>query len=238
MNSGPKIWITQSLPRARDTAKDYADLGLEPIISPVLQISSVTPTPAPPNKSDLLIFTSRNGVRAFADICSERANSVICVGAATAELARSVGFVHVKSAEGDAQDVVKLVLKTVPRSQTLRHCCGKHVQGGIAEQLSEAGYKIERVIYYEAYPVGKADVNIERVDYVALYSPRGASAFIDLLKTKCAAHLTTLSISAATDSVLEPLGLANRLIAETPDQTAIIKTLRSHFQTIRKEAQR
>lgn len=229
MSSRSKIWITQSLPRARDTAKDYADLGLEPIISPVLQISPVTPPPISPDSRALLIFTSRNGVRAFAETSNERANPVICVGAATAELARSVGFVHVRSAEGDAQDVVKLVLKTVPRSQTLRHCCGKHVQGGIAEQLSEAGYKIERVIYYEASPAAQTDVDLRGVDYVALYSPRGASAFVDLLKTKCAAHLTTLSISAATDSVLEPLGLANRLIADTPDQAAMINALRSHF---------
>ena len=217
------------MPRARDTAKDYADLGLEPIISPVLQISPVTPPPTSPDSRALLIFTSRNGVRAFAEACGERSNPVICVGAATAELASSVGFVHVKSADGDAQDVVKLVLKSVPRAQPITHCCGQHVQGGIAEQLSEAGYKIERVIYYEASPAARTDVDLKGVNYVALYSPRGALAFVDLFKTKRAAHLTTLSISAATDQELEPLGLANRLIADTPDQAAMIKALRSHF---------
>ena len=140
MNKRPKIWITQSLPRARETAKNYADLGFEPVVSPVLQILAISPAPSPPNNNTLLIFSSQNGVRLFAETCVERTNSVICVGDATAELARSVGFVHVRSAEGDAQDVVNLVLTSVPRSQTLRHCCGKHLQGGIAEQLTAVSY--------------------------------------------------------------------------------------------------
>lgn len=229
MNSRPKIWITQSLPRARDTAEDYAELGLEPVISPVLEISPISSPPAPPVKSDLLIFTSRNGVSAFAETCSKRANEVICVGDATAELARKVGFVHVRSAEGDAQDVVKLVLKTVPRSQTLRHCCGEHVKGRLAEQLSEAGYKIERAIYYSASPVDQTDVNLGGVKYVALYSPRGALAFSDFVKGKDVSHMMSLSISGATDAALEPLSLKSRLIAETPDQTAMVKALHSHF---------
>ncbi len=176
-----------------------------------------------------MIFTSRNGVSAFAETCSKRANQVFCVGNATAELARKVGFVHVRSAEGDAQDVVKLVLKTVPRSQTLRHCCGEHVKGRLAEQLSEAGYKIERAIYYSASPVDQTDVNLGGVKYVALYSPRGALAFSDLVKEEAVSHITALSISEATDALLEPLSLAGRLIADTPDQAAMVKVLRSHF---------
>lgn len=177
----------------------------------------------------LLIFTSRNGVQAYAATCSERANPVICVGDATAQLARSVGFVHVTSAQGDAQDIVKLVLKTVPRSETLRHCCGKHVKGHLAEQLSEAGYQIKREIYYSTSPVKRLDVNVENLEYVALYSPRGASAFLDLVKQGDVSHIITLCISEATDAVLEPLRLSRRLIADTPDQTAMVKSLRTHF---------
>lgn len=233
MSKRAKIWVTQSLPRGQETAAEYAELGLTPIVSPVLQISSVTPAPSPPDKHTLLIFTSRNGVQAFAESCSERSYPVICVGDATAELARSVGFVHVKSADGDAQDVVKLVLKTVPRSQTLLHCCGKDVKGRLVEQLSKAGYEIERVIYYAAMPVKQIDIEIDDVDYVALYSPRGAAVFANLVKTKNVSHLSALSISPATDAHLEPLGLTRRLIADTPDQTAMIKALRPHFSDLK-----
>jgi len=229
MNKPAKIWVSQSLPRGRETATDYAGLGLETVVSPLLTAKPIKPAPPEADRNTLLIFTSRNGVQTYADACDQRANPVICVGAATAELASSVGFVHVKSADGDAQDVVRLVLATVPRSQILRHCSGKHVQGGIAEQLSEAGYQIERVIYYETSSAPRLDVDITEVEYVALYSPRGASAFVNLVKGEPVAHLTTLSISAATDTVLEPLGLANRLIADTPDQAAMIEALRSHF---------
>ncbi|WP_416877805.1 uroporphyrinogen-III synthase [Litorimonas sp.] len=224
-----KIWVTQSLPRGRETAADYARLGLEPIVAPVLQISPVTPVPSDPDSRALLIFTSRNGIEAFANTCSERANPVICVGDATAELARKVGFVHVRSAEGDAQNVVELVLKTVPRSQPLRHCCGEHVKGRLAEQLSEAGYKIERAIYYSASPVDQTEVKLGEIQYVALYSPRGALAFSDLVKGKDVSHMRSLSISGATDAALEPLSLMSRLVAETPDQTAMVKALHSHF---------
>lgn len=229
MNSRPKIWVTQSLPRAQDTAKDYADLGLEPIVSPVLIPTPITLAPPSPEPQTLLIFTSRNGVRAFADMSKGRANPVICVGDATAELAKSVGFVHISSAGGDARDVVKLVRKKVPRTQSIRHCCGQHVKGRIAEQLKETGYNIERVVYYVASPVTETEVDVTDINYVALYSPRGAASFVNLVTSKAVSHLIALSISPATDKALEPLDLRSRLIADRPDQNAMIAALRSHI---------
>lgn len=230
MSERAKIWVTQSLPRGEDSAKDYIELGLDPIVAPVLVMEPVSPIPPLPDKQTLLIFTSRNGVSAFAAMSNQRVNPVICVGHATAEMASAVGFVHVSSAGGDAQDVVKLVLRSVLRSQPIRHCCGKHVQGRIAEQLTDAGYQIERVRYYAASPVAKAGVDITKVNYVAIYSPRGAASFVDLVKGKEINHLTTLSISPAADAALEPLSLKNRLIAKAPDQRSMLAAIRPYIQ--------
>ena len=230
MSKRAKIWVTQSLPRGRDSAIDYTDLGFEAIVSPVLVMESVVSIPPAPEVQTLLIFTSRNGVSAFAEMTQGRANPVICVGDATAELAKSVGFVKVSSAGGDAQDVVKLVLKSVPRSRPIRHCSGKHVQGRIVEQLTDAGYNIERIRYYAASPVAQTEIDIKEVTYVALYSPRGAASFVNLVTGKETGHLTTLSISPATDAALEPLSFKNRLIAEAPDQRSLLAALQSHRQ--------
>jgi uroporphyrinogen-III synthase len=94
--------------------------------------------------------------------------------------------------------------------------------------LTEAGYQIERVKYYEAFPLTQLDVDIKKVVYVALYSPRGAANFVNLIQKKDVGHLTTLSISAVADAALEPLRLQNRLIAEAPDQSSMLAALRSH----------
>lgn len=220
-----KIWVTQSWPRGKDSAADFETLGLTAISSPLLDIVPSSDETESPSRDTHLIFTARNGVRAFADIHSERDYSVTCVGDATAELAQEKGFKDVKSVSGEAIDVIEYILKSYLKTQTIRHCAGRHVRGRIVETLKDAGYNAERIEYYASSPVTKLPINIESFDYVALYSPLGAETFASLTKTMDVSTLTSLCISQATEEALDGTKLVRRLIAKTPDQAAMMAEL-------------
>ncbi len=101
-----RIWITRAEPGAQLTAERLRALGHEPGVPPLMEGQ---PVGEPPDLAGVgaLAFTSRNGVRAFAALSSERSLPVFAVGDATASAAREAGFQDVSSAGGD-----RLLLKT------------------------------------------------------------------------------------------------------------------------------
>lgn len=220
-----RIWVTQSRPRGKDSAADFEAIGLQAVSSPLLNIVVNSDMIDEPSRDIHLIFTARNGVRAFAQKHDARDYSVTCVGDATAELLNEHGFKDVKSVGGEAKDVIDWIVKTYPKTQAIHHCAGRHVRGRIVETLKDAGYNAERIEYYASVPVTELPVDIEDFDYVALYSPLGAETFASLIKTMDVSNLTSLSISQATDEALGGTNLATRLIANTPDQAAMMAEL-------------
>ena len=87
-----KVLITRPREASERLARRIAALGYEPVIAPMLKIVPQTSSvPLPPGTGTLL-FTSANGVRAFARRQPERSAPVFAVGAATADAARAAGF--------------------------------------------------------------------------------------------------------------------------------------------------
>lgn len=224
--SSKRIWVTQTLPRALESADDYKALGLEPIISPLLDVVfSDADLTAPPSDT-FLIFTARNGVLAFVEKHDERFYDVFCVGDATATLANEHGFRNVYSANGTAEDVIALVRESVPVSRTVLHCSGQQVRGQITQRLKALGHKTKRVEYYASHPVKALNISMAELGYVAIYSPLAAKTFSALEASTDLSHVTTVSISQAADSLLAPLNLKKRLIASFPAQSGMLECLR------------
>lgn len=221
-----KIWVTQTLPRAVESAKGFKALGLEPIISPVLEITFSDKTFSAPNPETALIFTSRNGVRAFCAKHEARAYQVFCVGEATAQLAKAYGFADVISAGGNAADIISLVSRTLPKQTPVLHCAGRHVRGFVTESLEGLGYQASRLEYYASSPVEPLNMAISQIDYVALYSPFGADVFSKRVARQDLSNLTSVSMSGAVDEVLRGLTLKTRLVASHPAQSEMLQCLR------------
>src|SRR5665213_3569086 len=99
---------------AASLAQALAARGIEPVLEPLLAIRQA------PDAAALLagllpgiqalLFTSANGLRAFALASSRRDIAVLAVGDATAQAARDAGFVDIESAEGDVADLADLVV--------------------------------------------------------------------------------------------------------------------------------
>jgi uroporphyrinogen-III synthase len=222
----PKIWVTQTLPRAEESAADFRALGLEPTVSPVLDIVFTKDDIHPPTETTVLLFTSRNGVRAFCHIHEDRNYEVYCVGDATAKLAEAQGFTQIASASGDVTDLQALVERSVSVSRPVRHCSGRHVRGRLTENLLDAGFAATRIEYYAAQPRKVLNFDPNQFDYIAIYSPLAAQSVTDLLVLQELDGFTALSISANTDAALGGTYFKKRLIAESPDQAEMIQALR------------
>ncbi len=222
--TNPHIWITRTLPGAHKSGANYASLGLACIISPLLALAPAAQMPPRPDKKALLIFTSQNGLNSFCDFTSSRDWPLVTVGDETAEQARTLGFKDVRSAAGTASDIIKLIKSNVPMSQPIIHCAGQHVRGNITKELGAAGYSIRRDIYYETHPVLKLpNLDVTKLNYIALYSPLAAKTLRVL--TSDLSTVTTLSISEATDEALGNLKCQSRLVAKSPDETAMLALL-------------
>jgi len=224
----PRIWVTRSEPFASDSAARLCEKGYEAFAAPLL---TITPRPHPPlpGDHDHLIFTSRHGVSCFAAQTSQRHWPVICVGDGTATAAQDMGFSKAQSASGRAQDVIDWVRENWSLSAHITHISGVHQRGDIIETLEHLGYKSTRQdIYYDSLaasvdPREQSSLGAEPDDYVLLYSPRGAAAFVALgLQT---AQMSLISLSAAIDAGLGDIPCDRRLIAEKPTELSLFAHL-------------
>jgi len=218
------IWISRTQPGALETAKRVEAAGYKAVIAPLLEICVPNDMPDLPTKNSVLIFTSKNGVDAFCDFFPDRQFKVITVGTETAMHAREQGFTSVKSAYGTADSVAGIVLKMVSKTIPVVHCAGRHVRGRIVETLIEAGYIARRDLYYLSRPVkALPDIDLTTITDILIYSPLAAETLARL--NPDLSHCIIISISQNTDAALQGVRAANRFIAQTPTENAVLACL-------------
>jgi uroporphyrinogen-III synthase len=179
--------ITRPRIDAIETADHLLRRGIEPVIEPVLEIVAL-----PGAKPDLagvqaVLFTSANGVRAFAAADPARDFPVFAVGDATASEARRLGFARVASARGDVEDLARLVAKSLdPGAGAVLHAAGSVAAGDLAGILSQSGFSVRRAVLYESKPVENfspgtlEQLHNNAIGMVLFFSPRTAAAFVTL----------------------------------------------------------
>ena len=230
------VLVTRGWPGAERTASGLREMGIDPIISPVLDINFRARIDVDLTDVQALIFTSANGVRAWGPRRDERDITVFAVGDSTAATARSIGFKKVHSAQGTSSDLVELIKhKTRPDKGELLHIRGIHVAGDIAAALRPEGFKVRDAIGYGAVPVDMlgeeaiaAIVSGAPVS-VLVHSPRGAKTFLDLLRKFGLHHwLGSVTVFGISKKCLEPLdgaGFGALIAAPAPNEEALLGLL-------------
>lgn len=180
-----------------------------------------------------LLFTSSNGVRAFAALSTRRDIATYAVGDRTATLARECGFSSVESADGDVAALVALIKAgRRPEDGLLLHISGHDVAGELAQSLETAGYRIRRSVLYDAVPADdlspatRAALDSGALDGVLLFSPRTARHFAALLQRSGlaarAGGLAAWCLSPAVVEALDGLNFRQIHIAARPTQAALL----------------
>lgn len=216
-----RVWVTRAEPGATQTAQALTALGFEPVVQPLLAIRFLTP---PPDLDgvDVLAFTSRNGVAAFAALTPDRHWPVLTVGDATARMAQEAGFAAVRSASGTVDDLATLIRRTQDPGTTILHVSARVVASDLSRIVGD-GIVVRRLTAYEAFETGCALP--EAFDAVLVHSPRAARALVNTLTPDMAGCCIAVAISEAAARPLRALGLAELRVAEHPNDVSLIAAL-------------
>ncbi len=228
-----KVLITRPAADAAPLAEALAALGIESVVAPMLAIR-----PRPDASTDLtgvqgLLFTSANGVRAFAGRSADRGVAVFAVGEATARAAAEAGFTRVAVAGGDVVALAQLVRERADRSAgKLVHVAGSAVAGNLVGLLEVGGFRVQRRVFYDSVAATGFSPNVRRalhdndLDGVLFFSPRTARTFASLVDegglndAYRTLHAYCLSIAVADEIGDRPW--AGVSIAAHPTQQALL----------------
>ena len=227
------------LTRPEEDAARFAEksraLGHDVLVAPMLRVEFFEGANVALEGIDAILATSANGVRALARRTSRRDVALYAVGPQTAETARAAGFVHVKTAGGDAKRLAEAVCGWLPAGSRLFHAAGAEAGGKLADDLKAKGYRVTRETLYAVRAADKlpdaASAALARraLDAVVQFSPRSAAVFAACVEKEglagACAHLIAICISQATAEKLARLPFKSVRVAERPDETALLAAL-------------
>ncbi|GJL97220.1 MAG: uroporphyrinogen III methyltransferase [Hyphobacterium sp.] len=231
-----KILITRSEPGASQTGERVRKRGATPIIAPLLHIEFADDIEIELGRTNALLFTSPNGVRAWLSARSETDLPAFCVGDTTATAAMEAGFGKVRSAGGDAADLIALCeARLVAGRHRLLHARGKHVACDVAAALQARGFDVDEAVIYDAkaaeiLPRAAATLIRQRQLAVVLFhSPRAAIAFTALVENAdLSDYLNTviaITISDAAANGLVRSDWAAVKVAEAPNEIDMLSRI-------------
>lgn len=226
MGQGAPVWITRARPGAEATAARVAALGFTPIVDPLLEIAPIEASIDLDGVS-ALAFTSANGVQAFSGLSSARSLPVFAVGRATALAAREAGFASVASADGDVEDLARLIAAAQPG--LVLWAGAQEPAGDLVTALNAAGVAARGVAVYATVERTPSNATLALLDQpltVLLHSPRAARRLSQILSLGPARALRLLCLSEAVAAGLSPLaGSSSVACAPRPDETALLSLL-------------
>lgn len=227
-----RVLVTRPEPDASGLVRALEALGVDSLLAPLMEIHD-RPQAVSLDGVQAILATSANGVRAFARCEARRDLPLFAVGAATAETACAAGFRAVDTAGGDVHALGARVEQALdPAKGALLHIAGTVTAGDLAGRLAASGFEVRRAVLYEARPVERLPAAVVEairggeIDGVLIFSPRTARAFVTLVReARVAASLqgsTAYCLSEAVAAESAALGWRRILVAESPDQQALL----------------
>ncbi len=230
-----RVFVFRPQGDAERSARALTAHGHEPLVHPLFEVVR-EPAPAPEGPFAAVVLTSGNAVPALAAAPEAwREWPVFTVGARTAAKTRDAGFTDARSADGDRDDLIELIRRNIPAPARLLLVVGRDRREDVADRLRQHGYEVVEWIAYAAealtsLPEGVAQALREGGADAALhYSPRGARTFLALAReaglAEEALNLTHAAFSAEVAAPLIAAGAGTVLIAEHPEEAALLAAL-------------
>ena len=220
------LWVTRAQPGADATAARLRELGIEPIVEPLLEVRAIAGADLDLTGVSALAFTSANGVAAFAARSPERALRVFAVGDATAAAARAQRFKSVLSAQGDvAALAAALTSRRRELSGVILYPAAAEPSQDLAAALAAVGLQVRQAAVYEtvaALPSAALLEQLPQIDGVLLHSAKAALGLARFLKDHPAPALVAYCLSPQIARALARAGLAQRLSAAQANETALM----------------
>lgn len=232
------ILVTRPRSESEVFALTLAMRGHDAVQAPLLDIVPDETASVDLDGVQALLFTSINGVRSFARVSTARHVPAYCVGDATAQAARDMGFRDVHSAGGDVVALANLVrMDLAPSEGALLHVSGSAVAGDLAGDLGGDRYDVRRVqLYRQDTACDLPDAAAEALksgalDAITFFSPRTAATFVqlvrkadllDALKNVSAVGLSQAALDAAR---VEGAHWQSERAASQPTEAALLEAI-------------
>jgi uroporphyrinogen-III synthase len=218
---------------ARRTAEKLAEMGFACVLSPVLEIVA-TGAKAPTEDFDAVIVTSAKALEHGDQSESLRRLPLFAVGARTAALAERGGW-RVAGVAPESAALLPVILERRPSPSRLLYLAGRQRRETIETALRRAGREVFALETYDAREAAaltrEAAEGLAHGELSAAlhYSPRSAEIFLRLVLrdnlVTAARALAHFTISAETASAIGPLGASRTLVADSPDEDALLRRL-------------
>lgn len=232
------ILVTRPRSESEVFALTLAMRGHDAVQAPLLDIVPDETASVDLDGVQALLFTSINGVRSFARVSTARDVPAYCVGDATAQAARDMGFRDVHSAGGDVVALANLVrMNLAPSEGALLHVSGSAVAGDLAGDLGGDRYDVRRVQLYRQdtardLPDAAAEaLKSGTLDAITFFSPRTAATFVqlvrkaDLLDTLKNVSALGLSQAALDAARVEGAHWKSERAASQPTEAALLDVI-------------
>lgn len=232
-----RVVLTRPEADAQRTMESLRARGHEVLSAPLMRIE--------PLAADLgagpftaILITSANGARAAAAHPQRGelvAHPLFAVGARSAEAARAAGFQDVTSAEGDAEDLTKLLVQRFAGSNaSFLYLAGEERSVDLAGELAAQGLRTQTVIVYRAVALPFPDDLVEAlranaVDAVLHFSKRSAALYLEgataagvFAQAVAPRHL---ALSGHVGQPLAAAGAKTVIVAGRPNESALLAAL-------------
>lgn len=220
-----RVLITRPIEEAEDIRQDLMNKNYDVFCEPLL-VSHIHDNKIEDVESfEGIIFTSRNGVRAFCQNCENRELPIYCVGDATSSLATESGLKNVQSAGGAAIDLRKII----PRDKRLLYVRGEDIT-----QEIEADYITPYIGYHadkkeEFSDEVKLIIEENGFSHVLFFSKRTADAFVENIQKyeieRGLTHTKALCLGTSMVKSVSVLLWAGVEVAKQPDKHSLMALL-------------
>ena len=183
------ILLTRPLDDCSEMILKFKSLGHQVSHLPLLKIEKMNYKEI--NFSDYggIIFTSANAVKFLNLRDVDKHMKCFCVGNATEDKARKLGFQNTISAGGNVSNLKELILQNYNlKNKKLLYVSGELVSFDLDKELLREGVSSKRIINYTVNHNQKFDKNfisdlkIDIPEIVYIYSQNSASSFLNFIK--------------------------------------------------------
>lgn len=188
------LLVLRPEPGASKTANKARALGLEPIAVPLFNVRPLAWAPEPAETYDGLFITSHNALKCrIENFTSFRKLPIFCVGDATAEIARRVGFANIIAGKSDASALADLAASH--GHKRLLWLAGLP-SGGL--EHPDLTFDVKHVYETPVRDLEAADIaQLNQPSIALLHSPRAAHRFAALVPDKARTVVVAISEKAA-----------------------------------------
>ena len=227
------IIVTRAEPGASETVQRLHQLGYVAVRAPALTLHPRIDIALPPASAiSGLVFTSANGVRAYAAQRDDRTIASWCVGPATAHAAKQEGFSTVHESAGNAVDLAGFIAsRSTPTDTPLLHIANAAAAGNLKRELESLGFAVQFAPLYEMRPVAHLPTAVTDLveqngpAIVLAHSAKGASAFASMIESHGLEIAAVVAISEPASHPLVKLAVDCTIIAEAPNEDGLLRAL-------------